>query len=357
VTLGNDDRRTRYVDRLLSEVALRPEPEAPFDTLYFGGGTPSSLPDGILRRVVDELSRRGWLAPGVRITLEVNPEDATASRLASFRQAGVSTLSLGVQSLDPDSLRFLGRRHGPDEARESVALARETGFETVSVDLIYGLPGQTEERWERDLGAVLELAPDHLSCYQLTVHERTSFGRLRREGRLTESPPELQAELFRTTHHVLESAGFEGYEVSNFSRSPRHRSRHNEKYWSHVPYLGLGPSAHSFDGRTRSWNERSFFAWEKRILAGEVPLSGSERLEEEDLLLERLMLGLRTRAGVDAGADLLERNRPLVAQGLEEGLFTLEGTRIRPTLSGLAVADGLAARFELPSERWKTPSP
>ncbi|MGH9337325.1 MAG: radical SAM family heme chaperone HemW, partial [Vicinamibacteria bacterium] len=262
VNLGTEARRARYADALLSEVALRPMPETPFDTLYFGGGTPSALSGESVRRIVSELSSRGWLASGCRIYLEANPEDASAESLAALREAGVSTLSLGVQSLDPESLRFLGRRHTAEEARLSIALARESGFETVSIDLIYGLPGQTEDRWRRDLEAVLGLSADHLSCYQLTIHEGTFFGRFRREGSLVESPGELQGDLFRLTHRTLEAAGYEGYEASNFSRSPEHRSRHNEKYWSHTPYLGLGPSAHSFDGRTRSWNERSFFAWE-----------------------------------------------------------------------------------------------
>jgi oxygen-independent coproporphyrinogen-3 oxidase len=271
-----------------------------------------------------------------------------------FREAGVATLSLGVQSFDPESLSFLGRRHTGAQAARAVALSKQAGFATVSVDLIYGLPGETEDRLKRDLSTAAALAPDHFSCYQLTVHEKTFFGRRKREGRLEELPNDAQASLFRLTHRVLEGDGYEAYEVSNFARSPEHRSRHNEKYWLHASYLGLGPGAHSFDGRTRAWNERSFFDWERRLRLGELPLAGSERLSDEELLLETVMLRLRTADGLDFraiedrfGVDLYALNRALVDKSVEAELLIREGERIRPTLDGLAVADGIASAFRL----------
>jgi oxygen-independent coproporphyrinogen-3 oxidase len=228
------------------------------------------------------------------------------------------------------------------------------------VDLIYGLPGQTEERLRKDLEAAVALGPDHFSCYQLTVHEKTLFGRRKGEGRFEEASEAEQSALFRLTHEVLGRAGYEAYEVSNFARSAEHRSRHNQKYWAHAPYLGLGPGAHSFDGRTRAWNERSFFDWERRLCLREVPVSGSERLGDEELLLETLMLRLRTPDGIDLvevekrfGIDLLELNRALIEKSLEDALLVREGSRIRPTLEGLAVADGLASSFRLTSSSWK----
>jgi oxygen-independent coproporphyrinogen-3 oxidase len=367
VNVGPEARRARYVELLLTEISLRGRPEAPldrFDTLYFGGGTPSSLSVSGLGRIVEAISRNGWLASGCRIFLEANPEDASDSSLAGWRAAGISTLSLGVQSLDPESLRFLGRRHRAEEAARAVTRAREAGFETVSVDLIYGLPGQTEERLRRDLEAAVALGPDHLSCYQLTVHEKSLFGRRKREGRLEEASEAAQSALFRITHRVLESAGYEAYEVSNFARSPEHRSRHNEKYWTHSPYLGLGPGAHSFDGRARAWNERSFFDWERRLRRGEIPIAGGEELGDEALLLETVMLRLRTREGLDLeqvsrrfGVDLFHLNRALIERGLEDALLVREGSWIRPTLEGLAVADGLASSFRLSPDRWQATRP
>jgi oxygen-independent coproporphyrinogen-3 oxidase len=354
VNVAPERRRSRYVDLLLLEISLRGRPRERFDTLFFGGGTPSVLPASELRRIVGHLSAAGWLYPECRIFLEANPEDVSEGKLRDLRQAGVSTLSLGVQSLDPERLRALGRRHGREEAQRAIALAREAGFETVSVDLIYGAPGETASRLQKDLEDAVGLGPDHLSCYQLTVHETTLFGRRKSEGRLDECSDEMQASFFRLTHQLLEGFGYEAYEVSNFARTPEHRSRHNQKYWMHAPYLGLGPSAHSFDGHSRAWNERSFFAWERRLLRGEVPIAGREELQDEDLLLETLMLRLRTPEGVDLeeiekrfGIDVLDGNRELVLKALEDGLLVQEGQRLRPTLDGLAVADGLASRFRI----------
>jgi oxygen-independent coproporphyrinogen III oxidase len=354
VNVGNEARLSRYVELLLTEISLRGTPESGFDTLYFGGGTPSLLPSSELCRIVEALSGHGWLGRGCRVFLEANPEHVNAQSLAGFREARVSTLSLGVQSLDTESLAFLGRSHTRERAVEAVLLSKEAGFDTVSVDLIYGLPGQTGDRLRRDLEAVFALAPDHFSCYQLTLHEKTLFGRWKKKGRLEELPDSAQAALFRLTHQALEGAGYRAYEVSNFERSPEHRSRHNEKYWNHVPYVGIGPSAHSFDGRTRAWNERSFFDWERRLRLGEVPVAGSERLSDEELLLETVMLRLRTREGLDLdhvekrfGVDLLVLNRALVEKSVDEALLVEDGRWIRPTLDGLAVADGIAGAFHL----------
>jgi oxygen-independent coproporphyrinogen-3 oxidase len=364
VNVATERRRSRYLELLLTEIALRGQPEGKFDTLYFGGGTPSLLPVPALARIVRELTLRGWLSSDCRVFLEANPEDVNEAVLAGFRDAGVTTLSFGIQSLDPDALLFLGRRHTREEAFHVVALAREAGFDTVSIDIMYGIPGETESRLRRDLEDAIRLSPDHLSCYQLTVHEKTLFGRRTRGGHLREVSDEGQGSFFRLTHRVLEGAGYEAYEVSNFARAPEHRSRHNEKYWRHESYLGLGPSAHSFDGRARSWNERSFFSWERRLLEGEVPIAGSEELDDEDLLLETLMLRLRTPEGVDLGAiesrfgfDLLGLNRSLVERAREDDLLVREGSFLRPTVDGLAVADGLARAFLLSPPRWQTEHP
>jgi oxygen-independent coproporphyrinogen-3 oxidase len=352
VNVGGEKRRSRFVRRLAAEIELRGAPISRCDTLYFGGGTPSTLPRESLDRVIETLGSREWLTPSCRVFLEANPEDVTEPALASWKEAGIRTLSLGIQSLDPDALRFLGRRHTAEESSRAVTLAREAGFGTLSLDLIYGLPGQSEAAWRRDLERALALSPDHLSCYQLTVHENTRFGRMRRAGRLGRSDLDAEADLFRLTHRICEDNGMEGYEVSNFARAPEHRSRHNEKYWDHVSYLGIGPSAHSFDGRARSWNERSFFDWERLVASGTLPVAGSESLDDQALLLETLMLRLRTRDGVDLarfegrfGVSLVDANPSAVGSALEEGLIVVDRNRLRPTLDGLAVADSLASAF------------
>jgi oxygen-independent coproporphyrinogen III oxidase len=381
--------RKRFVEHLVAEVALA-APEWrdpwPFDTVYFGGGTPSLLPAEDLECVLGACRSHLALAtPAPWIFLEANPEDVTPDACTAWRDLGVRTLSLGVQSFSDEALRFLGRRHGAQQARAAVETAQAAGFDTVSVDLIFGLPGQTAEAWRRELAAAVALGPGHLSCYQLTIHPRTRFGVSAARGRLSELPEEEQAVLFELTHRFLADAGFAAYEVSNFARSRDHESRHNRKYWDHTPYLGLGPSAHSlaiagvsaapagaegaFDrepetgarrAARRWWNELRTPRWESRVAAGERPVESEESLGPKALATEAVMLGLRTTAGIDLdgftaryGVDLLAANDALVARLAAEGHLVVhagaEGGRwLVPTASGLGVADGMATAFDIP---------
>jgi oxygen-independent coproporphyrinogen-3 oxidase len=342
----------------------------PFDTVYFGGGTPSLLPPEDLERVLGACRSQLALAmPAPWTFLEANPEDVTPEACAAWRRLGVRTLSLGVQSFSDEALRFLGRRHSATQARAAVETAQAAGFDTVSVDLIFGLPGQTPEAWQRELATAVALGPGHLSCYQLTIHPRTRFGVAARRGQLSELPEEEQAVLFGLTHGFLADAGYPAYEASNFARSREHESRHNRKYWDHTPYLGLGPSAHSLaaadsgaavPAARRWWNELRTPRWESRIAAGERPVEGEESLGPKALATEEVMLGLRTTAGIDLdgfraryGVDLLAANEALVERLVAEGHLVVrtdpDGDRsLVPTVSGLAVADGMAAAFELP---------
>jgi oxygen-independent coproporphyrinogen-3 oxidase len=369
VLRGGLPARQRFVLRLLDEVALagpRWREPRPFDTVYFGGGTPSLLPAEDLARVLGACRAALRLADDAWIFLEANPEDVTPAACAAWRALGVRTLSLGVQSFHDDALRFLGRRHTGAQARLAVETALAAGFSTVSVDLIFGLPDQTAAAWRSELQTAAALQPQHLSCYQLTVHPRTPFGVRAARGQLSEAPEERQAALFEQAHVFLADAGWPAYEVSNFARGAEHQSRHNRKYWDHTPYLGLGPSAHSFasaPAARRWWNELRVPRWEQRVAAGELPVEGEEALDPHALATEALMLGLRTVAGIDVerfseryGVDLLAVNEALVAQLATEGRVSV-GTgpagerRLVPTLAGLAVADGLAAAFELPLEK------
>ena len=362
--------RRRFVEHLIAEVALAAREwndPRPFDTVYFGGGTPSLLPAEDLERVL--VACRAHLSFATPwIFLEANPEDVTADACATWRDLGVRTLSLGVQSFSDEALRFLGRRHRAEQARAAVEAAQAAGFDTVSVDLIFGLPGQTAEAWRRELAAAVALGPGHLSCYQLTIHARTRFGVAAKRGQLSEMPEGEQATLFEITHRVLADAGYTAYEVSNFARSRDHESRHNRKYWDHTPYLGLGPSAHSLatvdasglPAARRWWNELRTPRWESRVAAGERPVEAEESLGPKELATEAVMLGLRTTPGIDLdgltsryGVDLLTANEALVARLVAEGHLVVradpEGGRwLAPTVTGLAVADGMAAVFDIP---------
>jgi oxygen-independent coproporphyrinogen-3 oxidase len=357
VLTGGAERRARFVEHLLIEIGMASEDREAFpeiDTIYFGGGTPSALaPDEIARILAVTLENLS-IVDAPWIFFEANPEDVTPESARAWRDLGVRTLSLGIQSFDTDALRFLGRRHGPEQAVRSVEIARAAGFDTISIDLIFGLPGQTPQQWLQTLETAVALDPDHISCYQLTVHEGTPFGFRRARGKMAEMPEPEQAELFLLTHRFLADHGLPGYEVSNFARSPEHQSRHNRKYWDHTPYLGLGPSAHSFSGTRRWWNERKLKPYETRLDSGARPIAGSEDLTLRDLALEALMLGFRTAAGIDSdrfraryGVDLLESNARLVERLEREGLLRVEENRLIPTLEGLAVADSLARDFEI----------
>jgi oxygen-independent coproporphyrinogen-3 oxidase len=362
--------RRRFVGHVASEVPLAarewPDPR-PFDTVYFGGGTPSVLEAEELAHILAACRESLAIDSAAWLFLEANPEDVTPEACAAWRGLGVRTLSLGVQSFSDDALRFLERGHDGRQARAAVEVAQAAGFDTVSIDLIFGLPGQTEEGWRRDLQAAVDLAPGHLSCYQLTIHPRTRFGVRAARGELAELPEDDQAALFALAHRLLADAGWPAYEASNFARGTDHESRHNKKYWNHTPYLGLGPSAHSLatdpgsvpPAARRWWNLQRTPRWEGRVAAGERPVEDEERLGPRELATEEVMLGLRTTAGIDLdgfaaryGIDLLAENdavaERLVAAGqIVERRGSRGERRLAPTASGLAVADGLAALFDV----------
>ena len=325
-----------------------------FDTVYFGGGTPSSLELEQLAAVVDGVNRHLEVDSDALIFLEANPEDVHRTSVSEWRDLGVSFVSLGVQSFDDDDLEFLGRGHSAGQAKRAVDILCAAAFGTVSIDLIYGLDGRSAAHWRRQLETTFSSGVEHLSCYQLTVHEETLFGRRVAEGDIAQLGDDELSELFFLTHRVSAAAGFEGYEVSNFASARQHESRHNQKYWDHTPYLGLGPSAHSFVGGRRWWNRRKLRLWQVDVDAGKAPIEGQERPSLEELMLEALMLGFRTAAGVDLerlrerfGVDLLQPNQDVIERFRKSRLVERDGPHLRPTLAGLAVADTLARAFVL----------
>ena len=343
----------RYVRALIGELAMLAEEELAFDTIYFGGGTPSALAAADLEAVLKAARGRLAIEEDAWLAMEVNPEDVSPAALDGWRELGVSMLSLGVQSFQEEELRFLGRRHSPAEGERAVREALEAGFDVVSADLIFGLPGQEPGRLLDSIRKLVELAPQHISCYQLTVHEGTPFHRRRLQGRLLELGESRQGELYELVHTELSSAGYSAYEVSNFAKTKAGRSRHNQKYWDHTPYLGAGLAAHSFSGRRRWWNEPGFEEYCGRVEGGERPLAGSEELSDAELALEAVMLGLRRSAGLDLerlrtvyGVNLLERNAALIERYVEDGVAVADG-RLRLTSRGFAVADAVARSLDL----------
>jgi len=335
---------------LLQEADLHRDRWGGFDTVYIGGGTPSLLPPQDLGRLLEGIRDRLAILPDAEVTVEVNPGDPDGPLLGELRRLGVNRLNIGCQAFDDGTLAFLGRRHTAREALEAVRLARQAGFPRIGFDLIYGIPGQSLSHWLSTLDTAIGLEPDHLSCYQLTVEAGTPLEKRRREGTIVFPQEELQADFFLRTSERLEDAGYRHYEVSNFSRGSEAESRHNRKYWNHTPYLGLGPSAHSFDGAARFWNVRSVEDYLNGLGQGTSPVAASERLTPAQFRLETLMLGFRTRRGIDLeafksrhGEDLLlDETGKTIRRLQDEGLVEVRGGFLKPTRSGMAVADSLA---------------
>ena len=354
VTIAGGERRGAWVAGVVREAEMYSDIGIRFDTVYLGGGTPSSLEPGQLAQIVDGLRQCLDVDRQALLFLEANPEDVSVSKASAWHDLGVHFVSLGVQSFDDADLRDLGRRHSAADARQAVEHLCEAGFQTVSIDLIYGLAGRQANHWRLQLESALGLGVDHLSCYQLTVHDETLLGRRVASGAARELGDPEMTELFFLTHELLADSGFEGYEVSNFASAPEHRSRHNQKYWDHTPYLGLGPSAHSFAGGRRWWNRRKLRLWQNAVSEGDTPVEGEERPSHEQLVLEALMLGFRTAAGVDLdrlrdrfGVGLLAENKNVVDRLCASGHIEVDGSRLRPTLAGFAIADTLARSFSV----------
>jgi oxygen-independent coproporphyrinogen-3 oxidase len=343
-SLTTQEASGRWLDALVREASMPTGFETrDFDTLHVGGGTPSTLSDGQLDRLVGSLSPLR-LSPDAERSIEVNPGDMGPARLRHFRELGFNRLSVGVQSFHDDSLEFLGRRHSGFDARETLEAARNAGFENLNVDLIYGLPGRGARAWRREVEEALRFEPTHLSTYELSVEKGTPLFARKRELSFQIGSDALNRDLFLVTHELLGERGWVHYEVSNHARTERHRSGHNLKYWTHAPYLGLGPAAHSFDGHARRWwNPRSLDAYLDRLEAGRRATEDAEDLDGEALRLERLALGFRIREGV-ALADL--RGDPgALEETIEAGLLRIEQGRVLPTAMGMLHADGLARRF------------
>lgn len=244
---GMDALKPGYRDALLAEIDRYASTLAgrQLSSIHFGGGTPGEVPPSDIRAVIEQLSRYSEVAPGAEIGLEANPGTASYEDLVLLRSAGVNRLSLGAQSLHSDELRFLERIHSPEATAATVRNARLAGFTSVSLDLIYGLPGQSLERWESSLLAALVLAPDHISCYALTVEDGTLLGRQVAEGKIIPADPDLAADMYEGATDILADAGLQHYELSNWA-SPGHESRHNQAYWRNGDYLGIGAGAHGY---------------------------------------------------------------------------------------------------------------
>jgi oxygen-independent coproporphyrinogen-3 oxidase len=338
------------LDCLLRE-AERRAPRSP-RTVFLGGGTPSLYSVDELGRLLDGLDRvTGFRTSASEVTCECNPESLDPEKARALRDLGVDRLSIGFQSLDPEVLALFGRVHGPADSLAAYAAAREAGFERVSIDLIYGVPGQKISSWESDLVYVIGLRPDHVSAYQLTYEPATPLAARVDRGELQPLSEEDELAFFELTHGCLSSAGYEPYEVSNFASSGL-QCLHNLNYWANGPYVGIGPSAVSKIGATRFGNPRSLVPWRSAIEAGRFPASWEETPPPRVRLAETWWLGLRTRRGVEPGEALrasgfLEPDPTIASRQdlVDRGFLEVLSGRTRLTAAGWPVADAIARRL------------
>jgi oxygen-independent coproporphyrinogen-3 oxidase len=286
-------------------------------TIYFGGGTPSLLDPAELNLILQRLGTLFALQPDPEITLEANPDDMTdRQKLKAWRSAGINRLSIGIQSFIDADLQWMNRAHNAAQAAESIRLAKEEGFDNISIDLIYGGPTLPDDHWHRNVAEAIRLQIPHLSCYALTVEPRTPLDKLIRRHKKADVSTDDQSRQLLLLMDWMGQAGYEHYEISNFAL-PGHRSRHNSAYWQGIPYLGLGPSAHSYDGRSREWNLANNARYIASLAAGTLPVAEKEILTPVQQLNEYIMISLRTMEGIDLAA-VGRRFGPATAEDLQK---------------------------------------
>ena len=343
-----NDWKQRYADALCRELRMRRDylqGEA-VETVYFGGGTPSQLAEAEFRQLFDTLEEVYGLDAAREITLEANPDDLTEAYVEMLRTLPFNRISLGIQTFDDPTLRLLNRRHNAAQAIEAVKRCRRAGFRNISIDLIYGLPGETDLRWEQDLRQAVDLHVEHISAYHLTYEEGTRLYELRQNRLIREVDEESSVRFFTTLMETLGAAGYEHYEISNFCKPDMH-SRHNTSYWKGIPYLGCGPSAHSYNRKERDWNVASLQTYLRSIEAGERRHE-TELLDPDTRYNEYVMTRLRTRQGISLeeveqtfGTARKRYCANAATPHLKSGNLAFEDGRLHLTRPGIFISDGI----------------
>ncbi|MEM6641746.1 MAG: radical SAM family heme chaperone HemW [Bacteroidota bacterium] len=340
------------VDAICLEIVQRGEvSEEVVETIYFGGGTPTILEAASLSKILDQVFQSYTVSTSPEITIEGNPEDlAIQGKGMALREAGFNRLSLGFQTFADEKLKWMNRSHDMHEAVKAFDLARLEGFDNISLDLIYALPDEEQkaiDQWNSDLEKAIELSPEHLSLYGLTIENSTPFGRRKRAGKFEEVPESIAAGQYIAAVNILRSNGYKQYEVSNFGK-PGKQSRHNLAYWDGIPYDGIGPGAHSFDGKTRRVNVANN---QKYVTAASTQTDfwNAERLNNTELLNERILTALRKAEGIsfskifqDFSRDLAKERKSLFEQFAQQDLLILDENSARLTTQGFLVADEIA---------------
>lgn len=337
--------KNELLQALLKETRLRKDylADDTVETIYFGGGTPSLLSIEDLRLQIDMTRENFTVAEDAEITLEANPDDITEDILKGWKQIGINRLSIGIQSFFEEDLQWMNRAHNARQAIDNLQLSRQY-FDNITIDLIYGTPQLTDEKWKYNVDTAIAMGIPHLSCYALTVEPKTPLQKMIDQHRSPDVDPDKQSSQFLLLMDWMQWAGYEHYEISNFAK-PGWRSRHNSSYWKGAHYLGLGPSAHSFNGHSRQWNIANNQQYIEAINKDAIPYE-IEELTPTQQLNEYIMTALRTMEGIDLKKiNEEERNRILVESRnyLDRGLMTQEGNHLLLTKEGKLLADGIAA--------------
>ncbi|MGI6224647.1 MAG: radical SAM family heme chaperone HemW [Peptococcales bacterium] len=351
---SSEELQKRYVEALKQEAILSKDDLAiNLKSIFFGGGTPTCLSGGLLVHLLEFLSENFSLNPEIEITIEANPGTVDLEKLKLLRKAGANRLSFGVQSFNPDLLKNLGRIHSPQDIYKSFNLAREAGFTNLNFDLMYGLPGQSLQDWEKTLLEVLKFNLEHISLYQLKIEEDTPMGRELDKGLIQEFDDELALEMYRLTEKYLTQAGFIHYEISNYAK-PGYQSRHNQIYWRCEPYLGLGVGAHSYLPPERVENLSDLSLYLKDLEEGNYPPSFTERQTLTAAMSETMFMGLRLLEGVNLehfynrfGLDARQVFQGAIQKCLKLGLIELENNYLRLTSQGVYLGNLVFEEFLL----------
>lgn len=361
-SITDTSMQSAFMDALFNEMHLRRSEALAFDTIYIGGGTPSLLDAKSIDRIIENAHQSYQILAEPEITLEINPGTVTPEQLKGYKRAGVNRINIGVQSFNPAGLGFLGRTHSVNDADRTIKCSHKTKFEKMGLDLIYGIPGQTKQSWLFDLQRAVAFEPQHISCYMLTYEPGTPLEKDRQKGRFSPLSDDMTCELYETTITFLSNCGYAQYEISNFSHTgsgkiqtlnPEHnQSKHNQKYWSFVPYIGLGPSAHSFIEPQRFWNHSSVEKYIGDLAKNRLPLEGKETLNQEQLIMEAIYLGLRQTKGISLdffdqkfGQSFKAMFEDVIKDLEEKRLVKFSQNSCELTLKGMLLFDSVIATF------------
>lgn len=342
-------RQQDFVSALLHEIYLQKNYlSQPVSTIYFGGGTPSVLPAFDIQRILKQIRENFAVDEEAEVTLEANPDDITTDKLLQWKQSGINRLSIGIQSFSDEELVWMNRAHDANQAVSCIALAQSSGFHNLTIDLIYGSPGLPDEKWQKNVETAIAMQIPHLSCYALTVEPKTALNLLIKQKKSEDVDTDKQARHFALLTQWLKEAGYEHYEISNFAK-PGFRSRHNSSYWQGKHYLGLGPSAHSFNGESRQWNVANNSLYIQSLTNSVVSFE-AEILSGEQRLNEYIMTSLRTIEGLslekvkrDFGKNKYEAIIQSAQRHLHHHHLTVENDCLKTTAEGKFLADGIAS--------------